>query len=108
MTTDRRKRLIRAITLVALLTPALDYALVRHDAPSSSAAFDTINNTLSNAPTVEKTENDLVRKFRTDLHRIHQAMVLFGRYICTAKNPKCGTACFLTDLCKSKESFKAR
>ncbi|WP_201352806.1 endonuclease III [Hydrogenimonas urashimensis] len=63
---------------------------------------------LTDAKTVEGTEKDLVRKFKTDLHRIHQAMVLFGRYICTAKNPKCATECFLTDLCKSKESFKAR
>ena len=63
---------------------------------------------LSRAKTVEGTEKDLVEKFKTDLHRIHQAMVLFGRYICTAKNPKCDTECFLTDLCKSKESFKAR
>lgn len=63
---------------------------------------------LSDAKTVEGTEKDLVRKFKTDLHRIHQAMVLFGRYICTAKNPKCDTECFLTDLCKSKASFKAR
>jgi endonuclease-3 len=63
---------------------------------------------LSDAKTVEGTEKDLVEKFKTDLHRIHQAMVLFGRYICTAKNPKCDTECFLTDLCKSKENFKAR
>jgi endonuclease-3 len=63
---------------------------------------------LSDARTVEGTEKDLVKKFKTDLHRIHQAMVLFGRYICTAKNPKCDTECFLTDLCKSRESFKAR
>jgi endonuclease-3 len=63
---------------------------------------------LSRAATAKETEADLVRKFKTDLHRLHQAMVLFGRYICTAKNPKCDTACFLTDLCKSKESFKAR
>ncbi|BDY13774.1 endonuclease III [Hydrogenimonas cancrithermarum] len=63
---------------------------------------------LSDAKTAEGTEKDLVKKFKTDLHRIHQAMVLFGRYICTAKNPKCYTECFLTDLCKSKESFKAR
>ncbi len=63
---------------------------------------------LSDAKTAEGTEKDLVRKFKTDLHRLHQAMVLFGRYICTAKNPKCDTECFLRDLCKSKESFKAR
>jgi len=63
---------------------------------------------LSKAKTPEETEKDLVKKFKTDLHRLHQAMVLFGRYICTAKNPKCDKECFLTDLCKSKESFKAR
>ncbi len=62
---------------------------------------------LSDAKTVEKTEADLVKAFKTDLHILHQAMVLFGRYICTAKNPKCDTECFMTDLCKSKASFKA-
>ncbi|BBG66238.1 endonuclease III [Hydrogenimonas sp.] len=63
---------------------------------------------LSDAKTAKETEKDLERKFKTDLHRLHQAMVLFGRYICTAKNPKCDTECFLTDLCKSRDSFKAR
>ncbi len=63
---------------------------------------------LTRAKTAEETEKDLVKKFKTDLHRLHQAMVLFGRYICTAKSPKCDTECFLADLCKSKESFKAR
>ncbi|WP_457606515.1 endonuclease III [Nitratifractor sp.] len=62
---------------------------------------------LSNSPTAKGTEEDLVRKFRTDLHRLHQAMVLFGRYICKAVKPECDR-CFLTRYCKSKESFKAR
>ncbi len=62
---------------------------------------------LSDAKTVEKTEEDLVKAFKDDLYILHQAMVLFGRYICTAKNPKCDTECFMTDLCKTKESFKA-
>ena len=53
---------------------------------------------LSDASTPEKTEEDLVKAFKSDLHAIHQAMVLFGRYICTAKNPKCDE-CFLYDLC---------
>jgi endonuclease-3 len=60
---------------------------------------------LSDAPTATKTEEDLSRKFKTDLHRLHQAMVLFGRYTCKAVNPDCD-ACFLTEYCKSKESFK--
>jgi len=62
---------------------------------------------LSKAPTVQGTEEDLVRKFQTDLHRLHQAMVLFGRYICKAVKPECDR-CFLTEYCKTKESFKAR
>jgi len=60
---------------------------------------------LSNDKTAIATEATLVKKFKNDLHALHQGMVLFGRYICTAKNPKCDE-CFLTDLCKSKESFK--
>ncbi|ADV46619.1 endonuclease III [Nitratifractor salsuginis DSM 16511] len=62
---------------------------------------------LSNATTPEGTEEDLVRKFKTDLHRLHQAMVLFGRYICKAVKPEC-ERCFLTEYCKSKDNFKPR
>jgi len=62
---------------------------------------------LSNAKTPNKTAEELTKIFKTDLHILHQAMVLFGRYICTAKNPKCEDECFLKEFCKSKESFKA-
>ena len=62
---------------------------------------------LSKSETAIKTEVDLTKKFKDNLHILHQAMVLFGRYICTAKNPKCDE-CFLTEYCKTKESFKAR
>ncbi len=61
---------------------------------------------LSDAKTVKKTEEELVKKLKNNLHIFHQAMVLFGRYICTAKNPKCDTECFLTSVCKSKKGFK--
>jgi endonuclease-3 len=60
---------------------------------------------LSDDTTAKATEATLVKKFKNDLHALHQGMVLFGRYICTAKNPKCDE-CFLTDLCKTKKSFK--
>ncbi|MBN2782683.1 MAG: endonuclease III [Campylobacterales bacterium] len=60
---------------------------------------------LSDDNTALKTEATLVKKFKTNLHDLHQGMVLFGRYICTAKNPKCDE-CFLTPYCKTKESFK--
>ncbi len=63
---------------------------------------------LSDDATALKTEETLVKKFKSDLHQLHQGMVLFGRYICTAQKPKCDTECFLGDLCKSTESFKAR
>jgi endonuclease-3 len=61
---------------------------------------------LSSSKTVNKTEEDLVKILKDDLHIFHQAMVLFGRYICTAKNPKCDSECFLTEVCKSTKSFK--
>jgi len=60
---------------------------------------------LSDDKTAIKTEATLTRKFKNDLHALHQGMVLFGRYICRAKNPKC-SECFLTEFCKTKESFK--
>jgi len=62
---------------------------------------------LSDAPTATKCEAELSRKFKTDLHRLHQAMVLFGRYKCKALKPEC-EECFMVHLCKSKEGFKAR
>ncbi len=62
---------------------------------------------LSDAKTALKTEEELSKKFKTNLHTLHQAMVLFGRYICKAKNPLCEEKCFLKEFCKSKEGFKA-
>lgn len=60
---------------------------------------------LSDDKTALKTEATLVKKFKNNLHALHQGMVLFGRYICKAQSPKC-EECFLTEFCKSKESFK--
>ena len=62
---------------------------------------------LSDATTPKATEEDLVRKFKTDLPKLHQAMVLFGRYICKALKPECDR-CFLTQYCRTKDNFKPR
>ena len=61
---------------------------------------------LSSEKTAIKTEEELTKKFKTDLHVLHQGMVLFGRYICKAKNPECEEKCFLKEFCKTKQSFK--
>ena len=61
---------------------------------------------LSKAKSAKDTEVDLAKKFKTNLHQLHQAMVLFGRYKCKALNPECED-CFLKEFCKSEESFKA-
>jgi endonuclease-3 len=60
---------------------------------------------LSDASTATKTEEELTKKFKTNLHQLHQAMVLFGRYRCKALKPLCDE-CFLAPYCKSKERFK--
>ena len=60
---------------------------------------------LSDGKTVEQTEAQLVKKLKDDLHIFHQAMVLFGRYICKAVKPEC-EKCFLTDVCKTTKTFK--
>jgi len=60
---------------------------------------------LSDATTATKTEEDLTKKFKTDLHRLHQAMVLFGRYRCKAIKPECDE-CFLAPYCRTNETFK--
>jgi len=60
---------------------------------------------LSDAKSAIKTEEELSEKFKTDLSKLHQAMVLFGRYICKAKAPECNR-CFLAQYCKNKDRFK--
>jgi len=61
---------------------------------------------LSDGKNVKETEEQLVEKLKDDLHIFHQAMVLFGRYICKAVSPQC-EECFLSSVCKTKKSFKA-
>jgi endonuclease-3 len=53
---------------------------------------------LSDGKTPEAVERDLTNIFKTDLAKLHQAMVLFGRYICKAKNPECSD-CKLRKFC---------
>ena len=61
---------------------------------------------LSDGKTVDITEADLVKKLKGhDLHIFHQAMVLFGRYICKAVKPDCDK-CYFPQVCKSKSGFK--
>jgi len=60
---------------------------------------------LSNASTATKVEEELTKKFKTELHILHQAMVLFGRYKCKAINPDCED-CLMAKYCKSKARFK--
>jgi len=60
---------------------------------------------LSDANTAVKCEEELSKKFKTDLHLLHQAMVLFGRYRCKALKPECDD-CFMQPYCKTKETFK--
>lgn len=45
-------------------------------------------------------EKKLTNKFKKEnLCKLHHQLVLFGRYYCTARNPKCET-CKLKDICK--------
>lgn len=60
---------------------------------------------LSTDKSAKQTEETLVKTFKTDLNELHQAFVLFGRYLCKSKKPMCDE-CFLTEFCVSKEGFK--
>ena len=51
---------------------------------------------------VLKTEKRLYKIFKGEnLPRLHHQLVLFGRYYCKAKNPKC-LECKLKNICKKK------
>ena len=60
---------------------------------------------LSDAKTATKCEEELSKKFKTELHLLHQAMVLFGRYKCKAVKPECA-GCFMEEHCKTSQTFK--
>ncbi len=60
---------------------------------------------LSDDKTAIKTEETLSKKFKTNLHLLHQAMVLFGRYKCKAVKPECD-GCFIAEYCRTSETFR--
>jgi len=50
-------------------------------------------------------ERKLTRKLdKGQLTKLHHQLLLFGRYYCTARNPKC-SGCLLRDMCKEKHDF---
>ncbi len=56
---------------------------------------------LSNGESVDKVEDDLTKNIPEHLRAIsHHWLILHGRYICTAKKPKCDR-CGLAPWCKS-------
>ena len=56
---------------------------------------------LTKANSPENADAELSKLFKSDLNRLHQAMILFGRYTCKAINPLCDK-CFLKQFCKNK------
>ncbi|REL24441.1 endonuclease III [Thalassotalea euphylliae] len=55
--------------------------------------------------TVEQTEQAIIKNTprKTEfMYDLHHWFILHGRYICTAKKPKCG-ACIIEDLCEFKD-----
>ena len=55
--------------------------------------------------TVEQTEQDIIKKTpnkKEFMFNLHHWFILHGRYVCTARKPKCG-ACIIEDLCEYKE-----
>jgi endonuclease-3 len=55
---------------------------------------------LSDGSTVEAVERDLTEGFAPELRpTAHHWLILHGRYVCTARKPKCGT-CGLKDFCR--------
>ena len=58
---------------------------------------------LAMGKTVDQVEQKLLKvvpaEFKVD---VHHWLILHGRYICTAKKPKCG-ACIIEDLCEYKD-----
>ncbi len=66
--------------------------------------FRVANRTgIAKGKTVNEVEKTLLKVVPKEfLHDAHHWMILHGRYICTARNPKC-RACLISDLCEYKE-----
>ncbi|WP_062569979.1 endonuclease III [Pseudoalteromonas arabiensis] len=47
----------------------------------------------------QKLEKVVPKKFKVD---VHHWLILHGRYVCTARKPKCGS-CIIEDLCEFKD-----
>ncbi|MCG9735923.1 endonuclease III [Pseudoalteromonas shioyasakiensis] len=47
----------------------------------------------------QKLEKVVTKEFKVD---VHHWLILHGRYVCTARKPKCGS-CIIEDLCEFKE-----
>ena len=57
---------------------------------------------LSDGKDVEKVERDLSMTFdKKDWNELHHLILLFGRYYCTARNPKCKD-CVFKEICTYK------
>ncbi|HEY2050322.1 MAG TPA: endonuclease III [Caulobacteraceae bacterium] len=60
---------------------------------------------LTAAETPVKVEHDLMTVVPKErLTRAHHWLILHGRYVCTARKPKCA-GCLVADLCPSRELF---
>jgi len=56
---------------------------------------------LSDGTTVEAVERDLTEGFAENLRgKAHHWLILHGRYVCTARKPKC-TECGIKDFCRT-------
>ncbi|MCQ2981627.1 MAG: endonuclease III [Treponemataceae bacterium] len=57
---------------------------------------------LSNGNTPEAVEQDLYQVIPEEyMEHAHHHLILHGRYICTARNPKCGS-CLVADYCPAR------
>ncbi|CCQ09339.1 Endonuclease III [Pseudoalteromonas luteoviolacea B = ATCC 29581] len=50
----------------------------------------------------EKLDKVVLREFKVD---VHHWLILHGRYVCTARKPKCGS-CLIEDLCEFKDKIE--
>ena len=58
----------------------------------------------TNSRTPFATEQKLTKNIPEEqIPRAHHWLILHGRYVCTARNPKCD-GCFLRDLCRYREN----
>ena len=102
-----KMRAVRIVSASSVSKRDLQQRLVRkgEDPEQARAAVEWMSDVhlVDDRATAEQVENSLLKNIPDEyLAHAHHWILLHGRYVCTARNPRCGE-CIISDLCRAKK-----